>query len=989
MCKKKLFCTTLLAVLFMALASVAQEKPVGWWLFDEGEGTVAKDISGNGYDGTIVGATWTEGQYGSALEFGGSAGVEVPPAVFDTISLQASMTFWSFGADTLPVQTIVFRAVDGGGQRQWSSHLPWSNGQVYLDSGGAGYNRVNAAAQESQYKGSWQHWAFVKNGETGELTIYNNGVVFASEASGNTLPITGVTGFTIGSNVGGATGYQGILDDVRLYDQALSAEQIQETMLPGVFGVAASPNPKNGATDVHRDGTLAWSPSEFAATHNVYIGGSFDDVNDGTALVAEGIAESAYDPGRLAFGTQYFWRVDEVNSPPDSTVFEGEVWSFTVEPIGYPVANITATASSTFGDSGPEKTIDGSGLADDLHSVTATDMWISGGVPATIEYTFDRVYKLHELWVWNSNQTIEPFIGFGAKDVVIEHSLDGATWTALEGVGPLAQATGADDYAANNRIDFAGAIAKHVRININSVQGFAPQASLSEVRFLYIPTFATRPSPASGTTGVSPDVTLSWGRDGREADTHDVHVGSDANSLDLAGNVTDSSFDTTSLDLQLGQTYSWRVDEVNNTMDPSTWTGDVWSFTTVEAITVDNMESYKDEEFLEIWATWVDGFEDPANNGALVGANPIGADFSPETGTVHGGSQSLPIHYDNSAAAQSEATRTFATSQDWTRHGVQSLVLYFHGSGINTGGTFYLKINDTKVAYDGDTASLMRGGWNKWVILLDDLAGVDLSNVRSLTLGVEGAGGGVVYVDDITLTPAGQRDLITPTEPGGGLVLHLPFDGDYQDASGSGLHGTPMGGINPPFEAGHMGQAVTFDGVDQYVEITGYLGIVADRTDPDNPVQRPFSVSCWVKAFGNGEIVTWGSGDGAPVGGQYSTFRIDVGTLRAEHGNGNLRGNTPVNDGEWHHAALTVIEGANLQNEQTTLYVDGSADSTFSGSNNIYNITAGASVNIGRSASRGDRYLPGSLDDVRIYDRALSAGEVAGLAGRMQPFDRP
>ncbi|MCH8219584.1 MAG: LamG domain-containing protein, partial [Planctomycetes bacterium] len=409
---------------------------------------------------------------------------------------------------------------------------------------------------------------------------------------------------------------------------------------------------------------------------------------------------------------------------------------------------------------------------------------------------------------------------------------------------------------------------------------------------------------------------------------------------------------------------------------------------TVETIVIDEMESYKDEEFFEIWATWIDGFDDPGNNGAVVGANPALGDFSPESSIVHGGAQSLPFHYDNGAAPLSEATRTFDTPMDWTAHGVQSLVLYFQGTSTNTGGNFYIKVNDTKVAYDGDAGSLMRGGWNKWVILLGDLPGVNLADVRSLTLGVDGGGTGVVYVDDITLTPVGQRDLVVPTEPLGGPVLHLPFDGDYQDASGNGRHGTPMGIPDPPFEAGNQGQAVSFDGIGQYVEITGYLGIVADRTDPDNPVQQPFSVSCWLKTLEDGEMVTWGSRDAAPVGGQYSTFRLNGGSLRAEHGNGNLRGNTTVNDGEWHHAALTVIEGGNLRDGQTTLYVDGRADSTFSGSGNIYNLTAEASVSIGRRASHEDRYFFGSIDEVAIYDRHLSAAEVAWLAGRTAPFDR-
>jgi len=145
----------------------------------------------------------------------------------------------------------------------------------------------------------------------------------------------------------------------------------------------------------------------------------------------------------------------------------------------------------------------------------------------------------------------------------------------------------------------------------------------------------------------------------------------------------------------------------------------------------------------------VDGFEDPSN-GSEVGANPAIGDFSPETGLVHAGGQSLPLNYDNSAAAQSEAKRTFDAPMDWTGHGVQGLVLFFQGSDTNTGGSLYVKINDTKVAYDGDPAALMAGGWNEWTISLADVAG-DLSAVTSLTIGVDGGGMGVVYVDDIQL----------------------------------------------------------------------------------------------------------------------------------------------------------------------------------------------------------------------------------------------
>ncbi|MCH8219674.1 MAG: hypothetical protein IH892_23220, partial [Planctomycetes bacterium] len=306
-------------------------------------------------------------------------------------------------------------------------------------------------------------------------------------------------------------------------------------VMVGDPGQAGTPNPANGAKDVERDVVLSWAPGEFANTRNVSFGTSFTDVNEASAAdprgvsLGQGLTDTSIDAGRLDFGETYYWRVDEVNGAPDRTVFKGNVWNFQVEPFSIPISNITVTASSEFGESTAQRTIDGSGLVDDLHGTDTADMWISGGIPATIEYAFDRAYKLHELWVWNSNQLIEAFLGFGAKDVVIETSLDGANWTVLEGVGPLAQATGIEGYAHNSTIDFGGATARHVRMTINTVQGFVQQASLSEVRFFYIPTFATQPNPESGASDVAPDVTLAWGRDGREADHHDVYVGTDAN----------------------------------------------------------------------------------------------------------------------------------------------------------------------------------------------------------------------------------------------------------------------------------------------------------------------------------------------------------------------------------------------------------------------------------------------------------------------------
>ncbi len=224
------------------------------------------------------------------------------------------------------------------------------------------------------------------------------------------------------------------------------------------------------------------------------------------------------------------------------------------------------------------------------------------------------------------------------------------------------------------------------------------------------------------------------------------------------------------------------------------------------------------------------------------------------------------------------------------------------------------------------------------------------------------------------------------------LVAYYPLDGDYQDASGNGLHGVSVApGDSPFFEAGVTGQALNLNVAGQYVEITGYQGIVADRSDPDNPVQHPFTVACWIKTTSAaGALVTWGSSDGSPVGGQYQSFRMEGGSLRAEHGDGNYRGATLIDDGEWHHVALSVAQGANLRAPQNQLFVDGQRDTFLTGgSDNVYNITADANVSIGQRASHGDRFFTGSIDEVRIYDRALSAAEVAGLLGKTKPIHEP
>jgi len=295
-------------------------------------------------------------------------------------------------------------------------------------------------------------------------------------------------------------------------------------------------------------------------------------------------------------------------------------------------------------------------------------------------------------------------------------------------------------------------MAKHVKLTINDNWGVvSPIVGLSEVRFFYTPVQAFEPDPADGATGIDLGATLNW-RPGREATSHQVYFGADADAV-TAGTtatktVTDHSYTPASMDLET--VYYWKVDEVG---EAGTYAGNVWSFTTQEFLVVDDFESYGDDMDAEeaVFQTWIDGYDDDTN-GSIVGIDPAIDGTFCESTIVHSGGRSMPIFYDNSGAATyAEAKRTF-DGQDWTASGIQSLSLWFRGTIGNT-GTLYIKLNNTKVAYEGPATDIGIGGWQRWNIVLAD-TGAKLSNVTTLTLGIGGAGAkGVLYVDDIRLYP--------------------------------------------------------------------------------------------------------------------------------------------------------------------------------------------------------------------------------------------
>jgi len=360
--------------------------------------------------------------------------------------------------------------------------------------------------------------------------------------------------------------------------------------------------------------------------------------------------------------------------------------------------------------------------------------------------------KLDQMLVWNHNTAVEDLVGFGIKEATIQYSLDGKEWITLGENYEFAQAPGKSDYSRKTAIDFGGALAKYVKITANSNWGgVLNQFGLSEVRFLAVPVTAREPYPASGAIDVPPQTPLSW-RAGQQAALHEVYLSTDEQAVidgtAFAGTVSEPYFDATDLTV-LGQTHYWKVNEVNDLADPAVWEGDVWSFTLADLITIEDFESYTDDDAAgkTVWQTWIDGFG-VDSNGSQVGY--LQPPYAEQT-IVHGGKKSMPLSYSNtSGAVMSEATRTFDEPQNWTLHGIQTLVLHFHGAIGNT-GQLYVKINNTKITYNGPAGDLAIPKWTQWNVDLTSVS-ANIGNVTSLSVGVEGAGAsGILYVDDMHL----------------------------------------------------------------------------------------------------------------------------------------------------------------------------------------------------------------------------------------------
>jgi hypothetical protein len=336
-----LFCLILvLGLVGTSVAGNVDPDIVGWWTFDDGAGTVAKDLSSNGVDAIFFGGpTWaTSPGHGGVLTFDGVDDYVFIDGFYSVPVYTATLWFRVdggtaqrdiFSAYARGVLHGIFLELQAGGTLRYLHRYP-------LGTGGG----TNVYTTETYDDGAWYHVAMVKSVDT--IALYVDGVEVASAADNSVFNPGDAFGVALGcldNERGLARMFPGAMDDVRIYDRPMTQTEIQSVVDAEPWPYAYGPTPNDGALYSDTWVNLSWVPGVYAASHDVYIGDNFDDVNNGAEGTFGGNQEGVYFiagfpgfaiPDGLIPGTTYYWRVDEVNDAHPESPWKGDVWSFTV-----------------------------------------------------------------------------------------------------------------------------------------------------------------------------------------------------------------------------------------------------------------------------------------------------------------------------------------------------------------------------------------------------------------------------------------------------------------------------------------------------------------------------------------------------------------------------------------------------------------------------------------------------------------------------------
>jgi hypothetical protein len=762
------------------------------------------------------------------------------------------------------------------------------------------------------------------------------------------------------------------------------------TPTPSNPNLARALNPFHGATVALSDATpLSWTPGVTAAKHDVYFGTSQADVNDADASDTTGIYQGQQPlpifnpPDALELGQTYYWRIDEVEA--NDTIHKGDVWSFTIRD-HIPV--------------------------DDMEGYNDTDkqiwaLWHDG------------------LGYWDLDMVFHPGNGTGAAVGDEENEV---TFMEETIVGPGSTQSMPYFYDNNKPPDPDSGQTYSKYSEAKMTLDYPRDWTASGVKALslmfigfpeFLGGFTEGPAGTYTVTGAGEDI---W----NESD--EFHFA--YKELNGAGSIIAKVE-------SVEDTHEWAKAGVmiRDTLDAN-------SACAMVAVTPGNGISAQGRTATGGSSAELDntgsGITAPywvrleRTVGGAFRAY-YSADGSPDSWTQLGSltsiAMNLPMYVglavtSHESGVSCEAVFSNVTSDGtgpWidedigiTSNGAESMYVAISNNNGTT-GTVYYDDNDNV-----DPNATLIDEWTEWNIDLKDFSdqGVDLTDVNDIAIGFGTKGNvttpgpsGQIYIDNIRLyQPRYIADKVTPFEAdftGNGVVDYedlqivindwlqgdytifattpqpafswWKFDNNANDSAGS-INGTPVG--NPTYVAGNSGQAISLDG-DDYIDF-------------GNPSQLDFatgdwSVSAWIKTTmtgtgdeNKGTIFAKGGDQTDGIRYTLAVSENTMGTVTLTTDDNDAKrqaiSTSTVNDDAWHHVT-GVRDGTTLQ-----IYVDGTLEGTATAPDG-YDLSGASQHNayVGVITDNRDSSLikpfVGLIDDVRIYDYALSMTEIMDVMG--------
>lgn len=752
------------------------------------------------------------------------------------------------------------------------------------------------------------------------------------------------------------------LDDVAFITSAFNPEP----------KLAWSPNPASTAeADVEKTTHLTWLPGYTAASHDIYFGDSFEDVNAGTGDTFKGNqkATSFAHGVVLELGKTYYWRVDEVESN-GTTKHKGHVWSFTVAMhvivddfetyTGFPPDRIFEAWRDGLGFGKPGEPLyqpgNGTGSVVGHANPPFVEQGIVHGGTQSMPYFYDNNkqgfmnyseagltvsrprdwtkygVKALSLWFRGWPQSVGSFVQgpagtytmtAGGEDIWYASDQFHFAWKKLSGVGSIV----AKIESVDNTDPWAKA-------GVMIRESLEPGSKFAAV---YI-------TPANGcrfqarlATGVNAQSDTSIATDEQKAIAAPYWVKLERT---LAGG--------------FNAYYS---------SDGANWTAMAWNPQTIQM----NMDVYI---------------------GLAVTSHNVAAACQAKFSNV--------------------AFPTGSVTGEWTSQDI--------GIMSNEAEPMYVVLEDgsgkSAVVVHPDPNTALTNTWTQWNIDLKEFsaAGVNLTDVNKISIGFgdrdnpRPGGSGTMYFDDIRLyrprcipsilKPAGDlnndcavdcsdleiiaRGWLEADRTATGLLAQWQFEGNAQDSSGNNHHGDPNG--NFLYVSGKLGQAIALDGDGDYVDHDLALPLKAG------------TLAHWLKPRILKRMIAYYEGSAMENGwtaGDNNVLEIHSGINETDgrwyfcYQDGPGGGSTATitvgataQAGVWTHVAATWNRAGDL-----IIYADGVevgridlTSEKFRSNISIYHRIGGPSDIVG-DLGKG-RQWDGAIDDVRVYDRALTAVEI-------------